>query len=619
MRPFKSINQSGNDDKGRVGFQRLLVTSFLLALCALLCSPGVFAFDNPPFDTGHNTSNNGGGPGGGGPGGGGGGGDPVQLESGNFLYDTLDWSFRGRGYFLEVKRTFNTDDFYNGPFGFGWHLDILWEVTPFVGFSGGAISAGSTGKPVLTSAQPSSQSGAIVRRGDGRRMRFTEIGSLTYIPDNEFSRYSLSKQGGNYILTTPDGTTFTFGSNNWPSRAEKYGIGIDYSYDAQDRIQTVTSDLGPSLTFEYGANGRIRKITDHTGRYTTYEYDSQTNLTDFFDQAGNRMQYEYDADHNMTRRISKKGVAFPINNYNSTRQVTSQEYAEGKITFSYPSSSQTKATYSGNYIVDYFFNSAGRPTSIEDNRGSVIEFLWDANQNLLEYKDAGGRTTTYTYDSAGRVIQQVDANGTTVDFIFDSNSGLLDQITKNGVVFFDYTYDAQDRVTQIQHPSGQTSTISYNGLEITVINPEGTSIFTLNEDSFVASEQIGSDPVMTYTYDSIGNIINSQSTAGEFDYSYTAIDRLAAATEDNSLKTTFAYDEVGNLTRVEYPDGTVDVFKYDQFNRLENAVELTGRIALLSYNPTQAVEQNFLRTLGQAVNNQYFDKVWNWEAVLSGS
>ncbi len=573
-----------------------LRVAFILAAAAMLAgaAPG---FDYPPFDTGHNYTGNPGGPGGGGPGGGGGGGDPVIIKTGNFAYDTLDWSFHQRGLPLEIRRSYHSDDFYDGPFGFGWHLGLMWTAIP---------------------VKSATQDFVIIRRGDGVRVTFTRDPLGSYVPEPGYQD-TLSPQGAGWRLASGGGILYLFNAAGWPTRGEQDGFGVVFNYDAAGRLASITSDASQTLYFAYDPNYNIRRIYDWTGRETKYEYDAAGNLVAFVDREGYRMEYQYDANHNLLARKSRRGFTFPTNQYDSLRRVTTQQYADGKLTFQYkPDQNATTITNQANRATTYTYNSAGKPVEIEDPDHNVVRFTWDQSFNRTSYTDTGGRTTFYEYDALGRLTAVVQPSGSRIQYQYHPVHGLLSSVTSTDNVSYAYQYDANGRLMQVAMPGNQTASFLYNGNQITVNGPAGVSVYTLNQHGWIASVQKDGGPVESYTYDDVGNLVGSSRPGRSVTFAYTARDRLAAATDNVGSATYFFYNAENSLERVVYPDGSEDVFEYDPYNRLSNPLAVSGRLELLNFNPTEGVENEFLATVGRYVISEYFALVWNWGAVLAG-
>ena len=145
---------------------------------------------------------------------------------------------------------------------------------------------------------------------------------------------------------------------------------------------------------------------------------------------------------------------------------------------------------------------------------------------VAQQKSAAGnnaRTMTYQYDEAGRLDIMTDgASSLIVDYDFDSAGRMTRKTLGNGVYTI-YAYDAAGRLSSL------------------------------------INQQSGADLIsrFDYTYDASGRVTSKTST-------YAAGDPRQSGTE------TYGYDDLGQLTRVEYPDGRIVEYVYDAVgNRIE--------------------------------------------------
>ncbi|WP_374658534.1 hypothetical protein [Inhella sp.] len=75
------------------------------------------------------------------------------------------------------------------------------------------------------------------------------------------------------------------------------GVVTDYSYDARQRLKTV-SVAGLMTRFDYYPTGLLQRVTEPDGSYTHFVYDPAQRLTDVEDSKGNRIHYELDNSGN---------------------------------------------------------------------------------------------------------------------------------------------------------------------------------------------------------------------------------------------------------------------------------------------------------------------------------
>jgi YD repeat-containing protein len=74
------------------------------------------------------------------------------------------------------------------------------------------------------------------------------------------------------------------------------------------------------------------------------------------------------------------------------------------------------------------------------------------------------------------------------------------------------------------------------------------------------SESAGS---IFYSHDLADNLTQISGSANTGNYRYSALNRLSTLKEGSTGTTTYAYDDMGNLLSVVYPNGVVHIFGYD--------------------------------------------------------
>lgn len=82
----------------------------------------------------------------------------------------------------------------------------------------------------------------------------------------------------------------------------------------------------------------------------------------------------------------------------------------------------------------------------------------------------------------------------------------------------------------------------------------------------------------TFTYDNYDRILRKTNDDGTVKYAYTADGKIKSVT-DNSGVTSFTYDIMDGLTRVDYPDGNYVGYEYDSACRLTKVSTAFGDTA----------------------------------------
>jgi hypothetical protein len=144
---------------------------------------------------------------------------------------------------------------------------------------------------------------------------------------------------------------------------EADGTATTYSYYADDSVQTVTDARGASQTFSYNNRGLVRDIV-YGGSFPT------SGVSYSYDEAGNRTW--------MT-----DGIGWAEYHYNSLSQIDWEKRYFNAIGTAYQ--------------IDYTYNLAGQPKSLQDSFGDRIEYNYDKSGRLNSLNGPNDNQTTTPY------------------------------------------------------------------------------------------------------------------------------------------------------------------------------------------------------------------------------
>jgi YD repeat-containing protein len=257
---------------------------------------------------------------------------PVHIKAGDYFYSNQDLFIPGLGFSLQIVRDYDSQNEHEGPFGYGWSFQLLMELI--------RVTEGD-------------EDYAIVRRGDGVRLKFKDNGDGTFTPPA--GRYDTLVQNadGSYDLMKKTGTCsscaetahFDTGGHLLYKR-DGNGNQVGFSYDSTGRVAAVTDASGRQLTFSYGANNKISRVTDPAGREFSYTYDAAGNLISYTDPLGNTTTYAYDGNLNLTSIVDPRGNTLHTITYDSSERASTYAEKGGTYTLSYyPESNRTDKTH----------------------------------------------------------------------------------------------------------------------------------------------------------------------------------------------------------------------------------------------------------------------------------
>lgn len=439
---------------------------------------------------------------------------------------------------------------------------------------------------------------------------------LVSITDANGKTYSFASDANRRLtkVTNPDGTYRSLGYDAFAltSVTDENGHAVSYTRDKLLQITEIKNALGYITKKNYDQNGNLTAIinalnkstgmtydeanrrvkkTDPLGGQVSYAYDGNANLTALTDQRSNIMGFAYDAKDQLT------GVRDQIG-----RQTSFTRDALGRISL---------VTNARGGTVGYIYDNDGRRVKKKYNDADHATYTYDNNGNLTAVSDPTG-TTTYTYDVLNRVTRIQYPDGLTAAF----------------------TYDAVGNISSMTYPNGLTVDDEYDSRnQLTKVLWDGTSSVTRTHDAagYIVSEtrQPGGT-VTTYTYDAnnrVTRIDHSRSgvTIARMDYSRNALGHVVSETnvlpqapvfteesttgtydQANQITTYggsgFSYDQDGNLTSATI-NGAAFSAGYDNQNR---PTQLTSGSTTSTYT-YNGLGQRTKSVRGTQTRNYHYD------------
>src|SRR5438132_1928776 len=126
------------------------------------------------------------------------------------------------------------------------------------------------------------------------------------------------------------------------------------------------------------------------------------------------------------------------------------------------------------------------------------------------------------------------------------------------------------------------------------------------------SESAGS---IFYSHDLADNLTQISGSATTGNYRYSALNRLSTLKEGSSGTTTYAYDDMGNLLSVVYPNGVVHIFGYDNPNQVTNEA-IVCHSNNMNGNVTYTYDSNG-NTLTSVTGSNTTTYAWDFENRMS--
>jgi RHS repeat-associated protein len=357
--------------------------------------------------------------------------------------------------------------------------------------------------------------------------------------------------------------------------------------------------------------------------------------THTYDTWGNKVQSSVNNKSGCTDAINR----IVINTYDS----------EGRYIQSTSNSQFTTKTINSR-------NGLGLPLKVTDVNGVESDFAYDAFGNLVHSYSASGAQATKLnqgcvlgncymqvassknsqqlkidyIDMAGRVFQSdsldVFGGNHTASVEYDKYGRTTSTIAP-GMLAVTSTYDIFDRkITDIDPNSNLTTTATINGLShVTTISGDmaagdqvrTTVLNALGENSTV-TDNLGN--VLTYTYDTMGNLATVHSSADAMitvENDYDALGRKTDMRDKDAGTWHYEYNALGNITKQTDARGVITQTYYDSLGR-KTSQSFTGNGANdnTSYWDYSAHRLTAERS-GTWQRNHYYDALGRLNATLT--
>ncbi len=509
-------------------------------------------------------------------------GDPVFLSNGQFSYECNDLTIPGRQLDVDIEHAYFSGLALNGAFGYGWNLNyhvMLHELTT---------------------------NDVTIVTGDGRKTQYTFTAGNYTTPAGRFEKL-VKNANGTFTLTMADGKKHNFNANGTlASIADRNGNQLTFTYNPAGLIpiigissftQTpgehvvigydyqltkIADTVGREINFSYNANGRLLTITDYAGRVVRFTYDPNTDdLLTITKPAttqypnGLPKTFIYDTNHRVISIADAKGQTFVTNHYDAQGRVYQQDLGTGHFTFDFSVANQTTVTDRNGHVTTYSFDSLGNMVKQElftsgihagDPTSFVTTSTYNADMLITSQTFPKGNGIKYTYDSANSDVKK---HGNILQVRRKSSMAAADNNDIDIVI--NMTYDTQfNQIKTFTDPKSNITTYTYD-YELPTNNPHyGTKGSLVYIDApFV----IGGSPRVELTSNAYGQVTEIKSPTTDI----TQYEYLAATGYLNKIKrdpaginaiTQLTYDNFGYLDQVTDPNNHATDYNFNELGWL---------------------------------------------------
>ncbi|GIO39643.1 hypothetical protein J41TS12_45040 [Paenibacillus antibioticophila] len=373
--------------------------------------------------------------------------------------------------------------------------------------------------------------------GYDTRYSYNALGQITGLTDENGQLTSFNYDILGRLTEVEDAaghrTNYTYDAlGNLLTKTNPLGAVTSYSYNGRGLLERTVNPLQEISTISYDGNGNVKSTIAPDNTITQYGYDGRSRLTEINYGDGQQVRYGYDlADRRLTMDDATGLTRYT---YDALGRLTEMIDPRGQnVRYEWtPTGQRSRIIYPDNTAVLYEYDQAGQISKVTDALKQQTNYTYNRNGQVISRALSGGERSRYEYDALGQLIgiEHRNAGGSLLEqlsYVYDPAGNVVHkerleqgkdedrpQNAPKPADVEDYTYDALNRLIEVQNLNGSTVTYAYdaagNRLEKSQTGV-GTTIPEVEYYNYDLANRLtrwekGTD-YKNYTYDLRGNLL----------------------------------------------------------------------------------------------------------------
>jgi RHS repeat-associated protein len=352
--------------------------------------------------------------------------------------------------------------------------------------------------------------------------------------------------------------------------------------------ETEVNGVEPITTrYTYNAFNKVETMTDSLGSEWLFTYDKQGNLSGTKDAEGNTVSHEYDSSGRRTKTtkyLNDGGkIARTFTYYDNNKLKTITDAGNNTTTYEYDCLNNLKKTiYPDNTFAEYTYDKNSNVISEKQRNGTVVTNTYDAlnrltNRSITRAQGVGGTLfENYDYDALSR-LTQAENDFSVIERNYNGLNQLIEEKQMGKIINF--TYDNLNNLKSIRYPNGRMIERDFDTLNrISKVKGGAANIADMSyigRSYRMLSKQYGNGDIINFLYDqgrrmtTIEAKNSAQSLINKYVYGYNKVNMktFEQRVHDTNLGDIFAYDEVNRLKNIKFNSPEPAVPETEQFEK----------------------------------------------------